>query len=190
MRLLLAVTLAPPALVALTSLFGVQGWLGYEVFVSSGLPGSHLPHLAVFVAAIAMMPNAPAMFFGFAIKWFAVAFVGIGVLQYLMLGNYGACIALILVVYISLWWMRQAGHVGKWGVVEDVFGARSPRERKERRKKSTPKKRVYEKKLKPRSKVSPSKNKAVDRILDKINEHGLHSLTDEERKLLQDASKK
>lgn len=178
-RLLIAVTLTPPVVVVLAHLLSVPGML----------IGSHLPHLAVFVAAIAMMPNAPTMFFGFPIKWLAVAFVGIALLQFLMMRNFGGCIALVSVVYLAIWWMKQAGHVSQWGVVEDVMGPRASRSRK-RKKSPTKKKRVYEKKLKPRSKVASSKSKDVDRILDKINEHGLHSLTEEERKLLQEASKR
>ena len=48
----------------------------------------------------------------------------------------------------------------------------------------------YEKKLRPKSKVSKRDATEVDRILDKINEHGLHSLTQEERELLTRAGKK
>lgn len=188
---LLATTLIPPVLVVLASLLSVPGWLGEAVFITRGLPGSHLPHLAVFVAAISMMPNAPTMFFGFPIKWLAVAFIAIGFLQYLVDQNYGACIALVSVVYLALWWMKQAGHVSQWGVVEDVLGPRPQRtRRKGLAKKSSKKKRVYEKKLKPRTKVSSSKSKDIDRILDKINENGLHSLTEDERQILQKESKR
>lgn len=176
-RLLVAVTLTPPVLVVLAHLLSVPGIL----------VGSHLPHLAIFVAAIAMMPNAPTAFLGFQVKWLAVVFVAIALLQFLMGRNFGACIALVSVVYLAIWWMKQAGHVSQWGVVEDVLG---PRPQRSRGKKSSKKKKAYEKKLKPRTKVSSSKNKKVDRILDKINEEGLHSLTEEERKLLQEASKK
>lgn len=176
-RLLCAVMLTPPVVVVLAHLLSVPGYL----------VGSHLPHLAIFVAAIAMMPNAPMAFLNIPIKWLAVVFVGVALLQFLMMRNLGACIALISVVYLAIWWMKQAGHVSQWGVVEDVMG---PRPQRTRGKKAGKKKRAYEKKIKPRTKVSSSKNKKVDRILDKINEEGLHSLTEEERKLLQEASKK
>ena len=68
-----------------------------------------------------------------------------------------------------------------------VSGSKGPRKQAAP---SKQKKRVYEKKLKPRTKFSSSKSKEVDRILDKINEEGLHSLTEQERKHLQDAGKK
>ena len=181
-RLLLAVMLLPPVVVVLTHLLSVPGFL----------VGSQLPHLAVFVAAIAMMPNAPTMFFGFPIKWLAVAFVALGLLQYLMMRNFGASLALISVVYFAIWWMKQAGHVSQWGVVDDVLGPRPQRKpRKSHPKKASPsRKKTYEKKLKPRTKIASSKSKDVDRILDKINEHGLHSLTEEERLTLQKESKR
>lgn len=47
----------------------------------------------------------------------------------------------------------------------------------------------YKPKLGPRSEVSQDSSE-VDRILDKINEHGIHSLTEEERKVLTSASKR
>lgn len=47
----------------------------------------------------------------------------------------------------------------------------------------------YKPKIRPRSEVSGQSGE-VDRILDKINEHGLHSLTEAERKTLQEASKR
>ena len=53
-----------------------------------------------------------------------------------------------------------------------------------------PKKQRYEKKLKPKSRVSRADASEVDRILDKINEHGLQSLTEEERHLLTRAGRK
>ncbi|MBK1835470.1 rhomboid family intramembrane serine protease [Roseibacillus ishigakijimensis] len=182
-RLLLAVMLTPATVVVLADMLGIDGYL----------VGSHLPHLAVFVAAIAMMPNAPTLLLGFPIKWLAVAFVAIAFLQYAFYRNWGACLALVAVVYLALWWMRRAGHLSQWGVVEDVFGPRSSsgRKRKTSRQKKAPgKKRVYEQKLKPRSSLSPSAHQDIDRILDKINEHGLHSLTEDERQILQKASKK
>lgn len=48
--------------------------------------------------------------------------------------------------------------------------------------------RTYEKKLRPKSSVTQEEATEVDRILDKINREGLHSLTDEERELLKKAS--
>ena len=50
------------------------------------------------------------------------------------------------------------------------------------------KKRVFEKKLRPKSSVTTDEASEVDRILDKINRDGLHSLTDEERELLKRAA--
>ena len=49
---------------------------------------------------------------------------------------------------------------------------------------------VYQKKLRPQSTITGLETNEVDRILDKINEHGLQSLTGEERELLARAGKK
>ena len=177
-RLLIMVLLVPPAVVM----------LGHFLHIPGYLLGSHLPHLAIFIAAVAMMPNAPTALLGFPIKWLAVVFTGIAFLQYAMTRNGGACFALLSVSYLAIWWMKKAGHVSAWGVIEDVFGPRTPR--KSRKKSRLQKKKIYEKKLKPRAEVPSSKRKDIDRILDKINEHGLHSLSEEERKILKEASKK
>ncbi len=48
----------------------------------------------------------------------------------------------------------------------------------------------YQKKLRPQSTITGLETNEVDRILDKINEHGLQSLTGEERELLARAGKK
>ena len=48
----------------------------------------------------------------------------------------------------------------------------------------------YQKKLRPQSTITELESNEVDRILDKINEHGLQSLTGEERELLARAGKK
>jgi membrane associated rhomboid family serine protease len=56
------------------------------------------------------------------------------------------------------------------------------------KRKPAKKKRVYEKKLRPKSSVTKDEASEVDRILDKINRDGLHSLTDEERELLKRAA--
>lgn len=52
------------------------------------------------------------------------------------------------------------------------------------------KKKRYEKKLKPKSNVTKAEEGEIDRILDKINENGLQSLTESERELLTRAGKK
>ena len=51
-------------------------------------------------------------------------------------------------------------------------------------------KRRYQKKLRPQTKITKREANEVDRILDKINEHGLQSLTQEERDLLTRAGRK
>lgn len=73
------------------------------------------------------------------------------------------------------------------------LGGGSPTQRGSRtaRGKAAPKRKRadYKPKIRPRSELSGQSGE-VDRILDKINEHGLHSLTEAERKILQEASKR
>ena len=54
----------------------------------------------------------------------------------------------------------------------------------------TKEKKSYTRKLGPKIKDRGGDTAAVDRILDKINEHGLQSLTEEERRLLSDSGNK
>ena len=54
----------------------------------------------------------------------------------------------------------------------------------------TKEKKSYTRKLGPKIKDRGGDAAAVDRILDKINEHGLQSLTEEERRLLSDSGNK
>jgi len=60
-----------------------------------------------------------------------------------------------------------------------------------RRPRRAPKRRpVYERKLRPKSAISRDDATEIDRILDKINEEGLHTLTSEEREILNRAAEK
>ena len=70
------------------------------------------------------------------------------------------------------------------------FGARVPGKPGGFRIRITKQKKSYTRKLGPKIKGSEEIDSEVDRILDKINEHGLQSLTEEERALLGDSSKK
>ena len=63
-------------------------------------------------------------------------------------------------------------------------GGRGPGKRPAFRIRITKSDKRYEKKLRPKSRVSGTGAGEVDRILDKINEQGLQSLTGEERELL------
>lgn len=68
---------------------------------------------------------------------------------------------------------------------------RKPGQRPERVAKVRPaKNQRYQQKLKPKSRISRAESSEVDRILDKINEHGLQSLTEDERELLTRAGRK
>ena len=192
-RFLLALLLVAPVVVLIADFLTVRGML----------IGSDIAHFGVFVAAVSMFPNVPSFILGIRIKWFAVVFGVIHLLQLIMGSNWGGCLALGISVWLAVWWMRKAGFVEKWGVVEDSIGSRLERQArlssvrkskgvlgKSESAKARKKKRVYEKKIKPRTTVPLKRTLEVDLILDKISAEGMHSLTDEEREILQKASKR
>ena len=99
----------------------------------------------------------------------------------------------------------EAGHLGgalagflMWKIPmlrELLMGAgrsrkKTPRRGRGFRVRITREKKSYKRKLSPRINDAGGQPTEVDRILDKINEHGLQSLTEEERKLLSDSGKK
>lgn len=77
--------------------------------------------------------------------------------------------------------------VGAFRSLLQKFGADGPTPGRGKPRK---KKKRYEKKLKPKTTVSKAEEGEIDRILDKINENGLQSLTEQERELLKRAGKK
>lgn len=182
-KLLVSVMLLPVAIVVLLGFAGIPGVL----------LGSHIPHLSIFVAAIAMMPHVPMAWLNIPIKWLAVVFVGLALLQFVMMRNICSAAALVANCALVVWWMRQHGHVSQWNVMGDILGPRggSGRAPKRRTKKARlAKRKSYETKLRPRAEIKPSRRQDIDQILDKINEQGLHSLTEEERRILKEASQK
>ncbi|NNM30740.1 MAG: hypothetical protein HKO57_14565 [Akkermansiaceae bacterium] len=157
---------------------------------SSPLAGSYIPHLSVFMAFCAMHPNVPS-FFGVRIKWFGLVFLAIGTLQLVGAREWPMVLALLATVAAAVSYVRKAGYTERFGLDEELLGPgrriQVPKP-KPRRKAGRKPRRKPESKLRPRSKVARKRDSEVDRILDKINEEGLHSLTDDERKLLKDAA--
>ena len=141
------------------------------------------------MAFCAMFPNVPS-FFGIRIKWFGLAFFAITVLQFLGMGGWSMLLSYVTTVLFAVWYVRRLGYREGFSLKDELLGpgaqmpriggqARKPARKKVRRA------REVKPKLKPKSKLLKQEDSEVDRILDKINREGLHSLSDEERELLQ-----
>jgi membrane associated rhomboid family serine protease len=178
-------------------LCGIAGALTYALLVnagyrSSGLVGASAGNFGVLVVAafvggtISLRLMIPPV--TMTLRQLALIFLVLGAFMVLVekdnLGGHvahlgGAVAALIMFKTPVLRALLQT--IGKTTVQH------KPRQRALSK---VQKKNRYEKKLKPKSKISKGEASEVDRILDKINEHGLQSLTEEERILLTKAGMK
>jgi len=80
--------------------------------------------------------------------------------------------------------MRNPDILGVFDSSTALFSvARAKHEAQARRKQK-----AYDPKIKPRTRLEPVDGGELNRILDKISEHGLHSISDEERDILKRAS--
>jgi hypothetical protein len=158
---------------------------------SSSLYGSWIPHTSVFMAFCAMNPNVPS-FFGIRIKWFGLAFFVVAVLQFLAMRDWPLFCAYVSAVGFSIWYIRKLGYREGFSISEELLGPgrRLPRLSGVGKKKKARRAREIKSKLRPKSALLKQDDSEVDRILDKINNEGLHSLTDEERALLQKKARK
>jgi len=174
-QLVVSITLLTPAIAFIYFLISSNAR-------SSFVYDSSILHMSIFMAFCTTMPNAPS-FGGIKVKWFGFAFLGVGLLQLLSVNLYGMALALLVCAAFAVFFVQKLGFSEGFHVREEIFGSR-PR----RRKKSPPRKR-QQKKLKPRTKIDTSSSTEVDRILDKINDEGFHSLTLEEKATLEQSSK-
>jgi len=171
---------------------GVCGALFYTVlyYVPGILPsaqpgtpmvGASAGIFAVLIATAIIAPEGRVYLFfviPMTMRTFAIGVLAVGILVVLTDGgNAGG----------------EAGHLGGAlagylmmkvpGLREAVLRLNSGRPMRRR-----PPRRRYERKLRPKSSVSREDAGEIDRILDKINEEGLHTLTPEEREILHRAA--
>ncbi|MEC9055596.1 MAG: rhomboid family intramembrane serine protease [Verrucomicrobiota bacterium] len=176
-------------------LCGVAGALGYAALVSIsdnyrdvGVVGASGGIFGILVVAAMIAPDMRVQLLfppvTLTMRLMAILMLGWGVLVVVTGGqNAGG----------------EAGHLGGalagfllWkvpafrGLLANLgrSGGRGPGKRPAFRIRITKSDKPYEKKLRPKSRVSGTEAGEVDRILDKINEQGLQSLTGEERELL------
>lgn len=151
------------------------------------LPLSNVPHLSVFMACCAMFPNIPTILLGIRLKWLGLAFFAIALLQWISYRIWPMVIAYLVAVGFSVWYVRRLGFREGFSLGEELLGPgkQLPRIGGGGKKKKPRRAKEIKSKLRPKSELLKKDDTEVDRILDKINREGLHSLTDEERDLLQ-----
>ena len=111
----------------------------------------------------------------------------IAVLQFLAAREWALFFAYVSAVGLAIWYVRKLGYREGFSLSEELLGPgrRLPRLSGVGKKKKSRRAREIKSKLRPKSALLKQDDSEVDRILDKINNEGLHSLTDEERALLQ-----
>lgn len=188
--ILLAVLVIGPTL-----LLTVLGFVGVSHRDNAFYGGHHI-HLTILIAFVWF--HSHAIFWpGIPAKWFGVFFVALATLQFLGMRLwvfFWMCLFTLLLGYITL---RRMGMGMKFAAIEEPLlsllptgkskGYRSSKRKLRVVKK--PKKHTYESKLTP--KVEPkttSPGASVDHLLEKISREGIGSLTDAERKQLEQAS--
>ena len=160
----------------LYSALALLGWLDFGILVgaSAGIFG-------ILVALILIAPDMRVMLLfppiPMKLKTFGMVILGLGVVTVLTNGNNAG---------------GEAGHLG--GALLGFLLMKNPRlldwvDRIGKPRVPKKAKRNYEPKIRPRTSMAEDASE-VDKILDKVSAHGIHSLSDDERKKLQQVSKK
>ena len=152
--------------------------------------GSYNVDLGVFIIFATIYPNVQ-FFFGIACKWFACAFVAIETLQYLSGEALNDLFVLWLDVGVAFFGARYASMGSSGFSLPEGWGIRDKFPRKTAPAGVKPR-------LKPRRAVDTDGggsedyrgrdvHESIDPLLDKISKHGLASLTNSERAVLEKA---
>ena len=178
-------------------LCGIAGAMTYTALVligyqSSSVVGASAGIFGILVVAAMIAPNMQVRLLlppvTLTMKQLALILLFIGAFVVVtggrnaggQAGHLGGALAGFLIYRIPLLRALLEMRVRSTSKQRSRHGAQSKRAKNQR----------YEKKLRPKSTISKAEASEVDRILDKINEHGLQSLTEEERLLLTRAGKK
>lgn len=172
--LYLALLLTPPIILSL-----VGSALHQEMLLES----SRLLHFGIFVAFVTLYPNVQ-FFFGILAKWIIFALLGIHTLIAMANRDLSQFLALWSTASVAYLGTRQAGGGGGEFSLIDNLREKFP-------KRSAPtgvKPRVKPRRIANESASGPSDvYESIDPLLDKINQHGLASLTSGERATLERA---
>lgn len=170
--LLLFLWLTPPILALVLMPLGHSSWAGVSV-LSYGL----------FFALICHHPNRPSIF-GIPVKWIGVVFL-LGCALELISVRQWVPLLVQSIIWFSVWrWMKHQGYALPWGIADDI-GIEIPQRKWTFRDKA---KFRLKPKIKPQTRIDVNASSAIDRILDKVSRDGIHTLTEKERRILQNAS--
>jgi membrane associated rhomboid family serine protease len=184
LKLYLSLTLAPALTLVLLQL--VPGTSGYI------LNNPSLVHFPLFLAVAFLLPDAEWIF-GWKFKYWAAALTAIFLLQFLGSRNATAAILLLSNAAITYFYLRRIGLSPRFASLTSRFRSalpRSPDHSTSRKLSQTPPSPSPHPKITPRPSL-PRENPNAERInaiLDKIADHGIESLSTEERRTLNDAS--
>lgn len=139
------------------------------------LQGSRSIHFGVFIAFVTIYPNVQ-FFFGLIAKWLAAIFLTVYSLFYMAQMNWPGLIYLWACAGTGFFAMRACGVGTEFNFAQKI--ASWQEERKEKRRVEAQERARRE---------EEALNQSVDGILDKIAEHGINSLTEQERSALERA---
>lgn len=192
--LVCSILLVTPIILTLFHLFNLPE--------SAPLYGTQVLTLAVFCCFCVMHPNLPVFFFQIPVKWLGLVFFIITLLGSITYRDWGMGLSYVVATGLSIWMIQSKGLAGLKLFPDSVTFSKRVKKgspRKKQKPRSIKKKITPHLKKKPAARPAASKIKPqvsipddteIDTILDKINEKGLHSLTQEEREKLESVSKK
>lgn len=158
--------------------------LGSATHQEMQLESSRLLHFGIFAAFVTLYPNVQ-FFFGILAKWIIFALLGIYTLVAMAYRDVPGLVALWSTASIAYFYTRQAGGGGGEFSLIDNLREKFP-------KRPAPvgvKPRVKPRRIANESGAAGSSDvyESIDPLLDKINQHGLASLTSGERATLERA---
>jgi hypothetical protein len=142
------------------------------------MAGSSQIHFAVFIGFVTIYPNA-VFFLRIVAKWLALVFLGVYSLMYLAANAWMALLQLWITTGTAWVTLKYAGVSGGLGVAHWMENFKAEQDEK----RMTQHRRRHEENERVRE-------ESVDVILDKIKEHGIESLSDEERAILNATSQR
>ncbi|MFG0257387.1 MAG: rhomboid family intramembrane serine protease [Phycisphaerales bacterium JB043] len=156
----------------------LPGVLAYDIWTP--LIGASAGVFGVLMAAAYLAPNATVLFlFIIPMKMSTLIYLLVGIAAFTLItqgSNAGGEAAHLGGAIAGFWFIRKPARI--WRVVEAIFGKGRPAAASKKPKKDR----------KSRAKRGQPSEQEVDRILAKVANEGLHSLTDKERSVLRRAT--